>query len=187
MIVYQSTKNGFLQDVLSNEIDTKIHEAFFTHLGRHTSSSEVSSWKNSMMYMNNVLLDPDISSTAGISIEFQVPLTSKRVDFIITGLNELKEQQVIIIELKQWSNATLTIKDAIVKTWLHSSEVETAHPSYQAWSMERYSEPEVKSDTRIEFEVNEEVKYVDYLPLYSLKAACGAFGAWQVVEDAGCG
>jgi len=134
MIVYQSTKNGFLQDVLSNEIDTKIHEAFFIHLGRHTSSSEVISWKNSMMYMNNVLLDPDISSSAGISIEFQVPLTSKRVDFIITGLNEQKEQQVIIIELKQWSNATLSSKDAIVKTWLHSTEVEVAHPSYQAWS-----------------------------------------------------
>lgn len=134
MIVYQSTKRGFLHDVLSNEIDTKIHDAFFTHLGRHTSSSEVSSWKNSMMYMNNVLLDPEISSTAGISIEFQVPLTSKRIDFIITGLNEQKEQQVIIVELKQWSNATLTNKDAIVRTWLHNAEVETAHPSYQAWS-----------------------------------------------------
>ncbi|MDD4921742.1 MAG: DUF2075 domain-containing protein [Bacteroidales bacterium] len=134
MIVYQSTKNGFLQDVLSNEIDTKIHDAFYMHLGRHTSFSEVSSWKNSMMYMNNVLLDSEISDFAGISIEFQVPLTSKRIDFIITGLNEKKEGQIIIIELKQWSNATLTDKDAIVKTWLNSIETETAHPSYQAWS-----------------------------------------------------
>lgn len=134
MIVYQSNKNGFLQDVLSNEIDTKIHNAFRMHLGRDTSASEVASWTNSMMYMGNVLSDQRISDTAGISIEFQVPLTSKRIDFIITGLNEKKEEQVIIIELKQWSNATLTNKDAIVKTWLHGSEVETAHPSYQAWS-----------------------------------------------------
>jgi hypothetical protein len=134
MIVYQSNKNGFLQDVLSNEIDTKIHDAFRMHLGRDTSASEVASWTNSMMYMGNVLSDQEISDKAGISIEFQVPLTSKRIDFIITGLNEKKEEQVIIIELKQWSNATLTNKDAIVKTWLHGSEVETAHPSYQAWS-----------------------------------------------------
>jgi DUF2075 family protein len=134
MIVYQSNKSGFLQDVLSNEIDTKIHEAFYSHLGRYTSKSEVASWSNSMMYMNNVLTDPEIADTTGISIEFQVPLTSKRVDFIITGLNEKKEEQVIIIELKQWSNALMTCKDAIVKTWLGGVEREVSHPSYQAWS-----------------------------------------------------
>lgn len=134
MIVYQSNKSGFVQDVLLNQIDTKIHEAFYMHLGRHTSKSEVASWSNSMMYMNNVLADAEISDQAGISIEFQVPLTSKRVDFIITGLNEKKKEQVIIIELKQWSNAVLTSKDAIVKTWVGGTERELSHPSYQAWS-----------------------------------------------------
>jgi len=134
MIVYQSNKNGFIQDVLLNQIDTKIHEAFYMHLGRHTSQNEVTSWTNSMMYMNNVLADTDISDEAGISIEFQVPLTSKRVDFIITGLNEKKEEQVIIIELKQWSKAQMTSKDAIVRTWVGGNEREVSHPSYQAWS-----------------------------------------------------
>ena len=134
MIVYQSDKKGFLQDVLTNDIDTKIHKAFYAHLGRHTSHNEVLSWSNSMMFMNNILVDPDISNSAGISIEFQVPLTSKRIDFIITGLNEKKEEQVIIIELKQWSNAQRTNKDAIVRTRFQNGEVETAHPSYQAWS-----------------------------------------------------
>jgi hypothetical protein len=51
MIVYQSTKEGFLADVLNNEIDTKINQAFFEHLGRHTSPNEVLSWTNSMMHM----------------------------------------------------------------------------------------------------------------------------------------
>lgn len=134
MIVYQSNKSGFVQDVLLNQIDTKINEAFYMHLGRHTSKSEVASWGNSMMYMNNVLADTEISDQAGISIEFQVPLTSKRVDFIITGFNEQKKEQVIIIELKQWSNAVMTSKDAIVKTWVGGTERELSHPSYQAWS-----------------------------------------------------
>jgi len=134
MIVYQSNKYGFIQDVLSSEIETKIHDAFYMHLGRHTSPSEIASWKNSMRYMKDVVEDNEIADTTGISIEFQVPLTSKRVDFIITGLNEKKEEQVIIVELKQWENASITSKDAIVKTWLHGSETEVAHPSYQAWS-----------------------------------------------------
>jgi uncharacterized protein len=134
MIVYQSTKTGFLQDVLSNEIDTIIHQAYFDHLGRHTSPNEVLAWKNSMMYMNTLLLDNEIPDNSGISIEFQIPLTSLRIDFIITGLNEDRKAQVIIIELKQWSSAQLTDKDAIVKTRFQYGITETSHPSYQAWS-----------------------------------------------------
>lgn len=134
MIVYQSTKEGFLMDVLSNDIDTIIHNSYFEHLGRHTSRNEVLSWSNSMMYMNTILSDGEIPDNAGVSIEFQIPLTSKRIDFIITGINEDKKEQVLIIELKQWSSAQMTDKDAIVKTRFQFGESETAHPSYQAWS-----------------------------------------------------
>ncbi len=134
MIVYQSTKKGFLNDVLSNNISDIIHTAYYERLGRYTSKNEVNSWTNSMMYMNTILLDTQIPESAGISIEFQIPLTSKRIDFIITGLNDFKKEHVIVIELKQWSTANLTDKDAIVKTMFQHGESETAHPSYQAWS-----------------------------------------------------
>ena len=40
MIVYQSTKQGFRDDVFSNEIDKKILEAYKIHLGRSTSANE---------------------------------------------------------------------------------------------------------------------------------------------------
>ena len=134
MIVYQSTKEGFLNDVLSNDIDTIIHNSYFEHLGRYTSHNEVLSWSNSMMYMNTIISDIDIPTDVGISIEFQIPLTCKRIDFIITGLNQDKKEHVLIIELKQWTSAQLTEKDAIVKTRFQFGESETAHPSYQAWS-----------------------------------------------------
>jgi len=134
MIVYQSTKKGFLNDVLSNNISDIIHTAYYERLGRYTSRNEVNSWTNSMMYMNTILSDTQIPESIGISIEFQIPLTSKRIDFIITGLNDFKKEQVIVIELKQWSTAQITDKDAIVKTRFQHGESETAHPSYQAWS-----------------------------------------------------
>ena len=66
MIVYQSTKEGFLEDVLLNEIDTKINQAFYDHLGRHTSPNEVLSWTNSMMHMSNVLMDNEIAANANL-------------------------------------------------------------------------------------------------------------------------
>lgn len=134
MIVYQSTKQGFREDVFSNEIDKKILDAYVVHLGRQTSRNEILSWKNSMSYMDRILEDPEIPADSGISIEFQIPLTSKRIDFIITGQNEEQKEQAIIIELKQWSSAELTHKDALVKTCFQHGKSETTHPSYQAWS-----------------------------------------------------
>lgn len=134
MIVYQSDKDGFLNDVLSNNISDIIHTAYFTKLGRYTSNNEVLSWQNSMMYMNSVLSDEEIPNDAKVSIEFQIPLTSNRIDFIIAGNNHDYKEQVIIIELKQWSTASLTNEDAIIKTWFQHGEAKTAHPSYQAWS-----------------------------------------------------
>ncbi len=134
MIVYHSSKKTFLDDVLTNNIENIVHKAFFEHLGRHTSINEVNSWRNSISHMYRVMVDPEIPEDAGVSIEFQIPLTSKRIDFIVSGLNDKQQEQVIIIELKQWSSASLTQKDGIVETWINHAKTETAHPSYQAWS-----------------------------------------------------
>ena len=92
------------------------------------------SWQNSMRFMGAVLNDNEIPSDSGISIEYHIPQTSKRIDFLITGQNEKQEDQVIIIELKQWETAELTDKDAVVKTRFQHGVAETSHPSYQAWS-----------------------------------------------------
>lgn len=134
MIVYYSTKKGFLNDVYNGTIADDIDNAFYDHLGRHTSPNEYNSWKNSMMYMNMVMNMPNVPDDVGVAIEYQVPLTSKRVDFIISGLDQNKTGSIIIIELKQWEKAELTDKPAIVRTRFQSGEREVAHPSYQAWS-----------------------------------------------------
>jgi DUF2075 family protein len=134
MIIYQSTKETFLNDILSNNIDNIINEAYVKITGRHVGQAEKSSWKNSMMYMNNVLLDTEIPAESGITIEYQIPQTSKRIDFIVSGLDENKIEHAILIELKQWSKVQLTDKDGIVSTYLGGGLREVSHPSYQAWS-----------------------------------------------------
>lgn len=137
MIIYQATKEKFLHHLLSNEIHEIIEETYTQKTGRRVAKNEVRSWQESLRYMGAVLDDCEIPEDAGISIEFAIPQTSKRVDFIITGLNAAKEDQVIIVELKQWESAEITVKDAIVKTRFQYGVGETSHPSYQAWS---YSE-----------------------------------------------
>lgn len=134
MIVYHTTKEGFMADILSNDIDQIIHDAFYERLGRHTSGSEVQSWKHSLTIMHAIIVDQEIPMNAGITIEYQIPLSSNRVDFIISGYNDERQKKVIIIELKQWETAEKTEKDAIVKTRFKKGLTEVTHPSYQALS-----------------------------------------------------
>lgn len=134
MIIYRATKKQFVDDVFNNTIADNIDNAFVEHLGRHTSPNEVRSWQNSMQYMYKVVNIPDLPDEVGVAIEYQIPLTAKRVDFIISGLNAQKKEQVIIIELKQWEEAEPTQKPGIVVTRFQHGKAETAHPSYQAWS-----------------------------------------------------
>ena len=137
MIIYQSNKQNFIKDLISNEIHEIIETTYTSKTGHRVAKNELRSWKESMRYMGAVLNDEEIPSDAGVSIEYTIPQTSKRIDFILTGQDIKNNDQVIIIELKQWESAELTDKDAIVKTRFQYGVVETSHPSYQAWS---YSE-----------------------------------------------
>ena len=134
MIIYRATKKQFVDDVFNNTIADNIDQAFFEHLGRHTSPNEVRSWENSMQFMYKVVNISELPDEVGIAIEYQIPLTAKRVDFIISGLNANKKEQIIIIELKQWEVAEPTSKPGVVVTRFQQGKAEVAHPSYQAWS-----------------------------------------------------
>lgn len=134
MIVYQESCETFMADVRESNIDFVIHNQFQQKLNHRTSESEVNSWKNSMQYMKNVLEVAEVPRDAMVTIECQIPQTSKRIDFILTGLDEKKQSNAVIIELKQWSEAESTTKDAVVRTFVGGGTREVSHPSYQAWS-----------------------------------------------------
>ena len=134
MIVYHASKKRFLDDVFNGTIADDIDNAFVVHLGRHTSPNEILSWKNSMMHIYKVVNTDEIPDESDVAVEYQIPLTSKRIDFIISGLDGSGKENIVIIELKQWEHAGLSEKPGIVQTRFQHGESETAHPSYQAWS-----------------------------------------------------
>ena len=135
MIVYEATKQLFVEDVVQDRIEENIDKKFYEKMGYHTSESERKAWNNSMQYMMKVLIDNNIPRNVGIAIEFKIPNTSKRVDFIITGKDGQLKNTAIIVELKQWTEADMVIgKDGIVQTFTGHAIREVAHPSYQAWS-----------------------------------------------------
>ena len=88
------------------------------------------------MVMNNVLCNNSgIDQDIHVAIEYQIPLTSKRVDFLVTGYDDKGKENVVIVELKQWAKVEMVddLCDHSIMSDLKSHEP-TAHPSYQAYS-----------------------------------------------------
>jgi hypothetical protein len=134
MIVYQTTKNGFLEDVSNGCIEDIIRESVKQKLNKNVGNNEYLSWKNSLGSMYHVINSELIPNNSGIAIEYSIPRTKNRIDFIITGQDENNNDKVIIIELKQWTDIQMTDKDAMVITRFQQGLSEELHPSYQAWS-----------------------------------------------------
>lgn len=134
MLVYSGTKQQFDRDVLSNKIAPKIDRELINRGIAHNNYSEYLSWENSLTKMQNVLNTSDFSDNLQIAIEYQIPLTSKRVDFMIAGADDFDKEHVIIIELKQLEEASKTNTNGIVKAFTGGSVKAVAHPSYQAYT-----------------------------------------------------
>lgn len=153
MIIYENTKNGFVNDVRSGMIAQKVQRAFETHNLAHNNDAEFRAWNNSLMYMRNVLDDDDISGDVKLAIEYQVPLTSKRVDFLIAGVDEFESNNVVVIELKQWEDSGMTSRPDVVTAFTGGANRAVCHPSYQAYSyakiIENFNESVYKEDIRL--------------------------------------
>ncbi len=134
MLVYEGIKSGFIDDVDLGIIADKIRNKYIEIVKRRPSAPEFNSWKNSMQYMRGVLSDEDIPNNTGIAIEYNIPPTGCRIDFMMSGYNRDKSN-VVIIELKQWDKATEVEKmDGVYKvnTYTGGGLRDVNHPSYQA-------------------------------------------------------
>ncbi|MEE8717203.1 MAG: DUF2075 domain-containing protein [Coriobacteriales bacterium] len=135
MLVYTGTKSSFMRDVENDDIAPIIEKNVLQKMHRKTNAPEFRSWQNSMQYMYKVVNDADIPDDCGVAIEYNVPLTDKRVDFILSGLDGDGRENADIIELKQWESAeAVPGMEAVVRTYVGGARREVTHPSYQAWS-----------------------------------------------------
>jgi len=135
VIVYQATKSTFLHDTDHAQIEDVVERAFVQRTGRYAAQSEFKSWRNSLAAMARVLRDSEIPDDIGVGVEFGIPQTSKRIDFILSGKADDGTPHLVIVELKQWSSSRVSEKDGIIVANRGGrSETEGPHPSYQAWS-----------------------------------------------------
>ncbi|QGS52068.1 DUF2075 domain-containing protein [Spiroplasma tabanidicola] len=138
MIIYRNNVDGFNEDVDNGILIEKIKEELKFKMNKKVNINEENSWNNSLREMRIVFSDNDISKNIGVAIEYNLPRSSKRIDIILSGLNDEK-RRIIIIELKQWQECIKVIgSDMIVDTYVGGRRREVSHPSYQAFAYGRF-------------------------------------------------
>lgn len=140
MIVYSGNKRLFIEDVRDGVIADKIQTLLRERGLSGGQDREFDSWHNSMQFMRNIVDDPEIADDVQVAIEYNIPHTSKRVDFIILGSDEAGKDNIVIVELKQWSQAEI-VDDQMhycVRTYVANDNRIVCHPSYQAFSYSRF-------------------------------------------------
>ena len=134
MIIYNKTLGEFRNHVTLNMMQGLLLNALREKGLSGGSPSEVNAWNNSLHFMKDVLEDAYFDINCQVAIEYNIPQTSKRVDFMIMG-NNGNEDHVVIVELKQWAKVNKVDDNCghSIMSDLKSHEP-VAHPSYQAYS-----------------------------------------------------
>ena len=110
MLIYAGTKSDFMIDTENDCLETKLYENIKLKMNRTTGLSELNAWRNSLKEMYITLNDSDIPKDAGVAIEYNIPQTSKRVDFLISGYGLNGKGNVVIVELKQWEMEAIVLE-----------------------------------------------------------------------------
>jgi uncharacterized protein len=137
MRLYAGMSRDFIQDTAHNQIAGKLSDSFFRHFRFRPSPAEVNSWRNSLRAVSQVFQLGNLEDY-GVILEYQLPLTSKRLDCLICGRDEAGQDRAVIIELKQWERCSAAVGENLVTTWLGGAEREILHPSVQVRQYQWY-------------------------------------------------
>ena len=136
MIVYSATKAQFNDDVNLNRISDIILQNLWEKNIAGGQMAEYHSWQNSLHFVRSAIDDPDIPGDVEVAVEYQIPRTSKRVDFMIAGADKDNRSNVVVVELKQWDKAEKVddIMQHSVRAFTGGAKRIVNHPSYQAYA-----------------------------------------------------
>lgn len=139
MRLYAGLSTDFIRDTTHNQIAERLREAFFHYFRYNPSPAEVNAWRNSLRAMKDVL-DLARLYDHGILLEYQLPLSSKRIDCMVCGRDSNVADQAVIVELKQWEHCAPSEAEKLVSSWVGGRQREMLHPSVQVGQYRQYLE-----------------------------------------------
>ncbi|MBQ1035109.1 DUF2075 domain-containing protein [Micromonospora sp. C81] len=101
MSAFRTSADGLLRLAGAGMLEDRIVE----QIGRNVSPAERRSWSRSLEVLGQDLADAGLGQVEML-VEYQLPLTSKRVDVILAGADpKTTDDSYVVVELKQWSYA----------------------------------------------------------------------------------
>jgi hypothetical protein len=137
--LYQGTTEQFMADATHARLADLLSERFFHEFRYKPGISEVNAWRNSLLAMSSVLQLADLRDQ-GILVELKLPLSSKRLDVLLTGSNpSTGSDSAVIVELKQWTEVGLSsVTDCVTVAYGGGHQKDVLHPSRQVAQYQRY-------------------------------------------------
>jgi DUF2075 family protein len=130
MQLYAGSTTDFVKDSIQHLVAEKLGESYYQYFRYRASVSEFASWQNSLTALTTQIQYAGLRDQ-GIALELKLPLTSARLDALITGTDIAGTDQAVIVELKQWSSVEPCDIDNTVLTQLGGQLREVPHPSNQ--------------------------------------------------------
>lgn len=137
MHLYSGTSVDFIDQAQRNLIASRLSDRFFEQLRYRPSDSEVRSWQNSLTRMATVM-ELGTFTDQGVIVEYQLPLTSKRLDVMLTGHGAGGIPGAAIVELKQWDRVEPSPILECVATFVGGRVRDVLHPSHQSHGYRQY-------------------------------------------------
>ncbi len=92
-------------------------------------------WINSLEYISNILEKSNIPDNCSIAVEYNIPMTNQRIDFLLTGYDKNNNKNIILFEFKQWSVVNeVEGSNVLLETFVGKSNKQVLHPAYQVWT-----------------------------------------------------
>jgi hypothetical protein len=122
---------------VSKTLVEKLSAQMLFQMGNSPSPAEKRSWENSLVEISELFIQCGLGDV-NLLVEYQLPYSSKRIDVIALGSSPKNESPtVIVIELKQWTNASI-IEGALDSLKIDSyGNTPILHPAVQ---VSRYCE-----------------------------------------------
>lgn len=165
MRLYAGSAQEFVSDVTHNLLSDKLNESFTAYYGRRPAPSEITSWTNSLQFVKT-LVDESKLYDAMLVLEFELPYSTMRIDCLFFGGGVKGEDNVVLMELKQWSNVKDCEIDGNVVVYMGHAERQVPHPSQQVGEYRDYLQDFV---TFFEEEPNVKLSSCVYCHNYSKK------------------
>jgi len=132
MILYEETIERFNEDVMQNCIADRAAEKYRAYYNRNPGVSEYRAWAYSLAILNNSFIYAGLKDNH-VVVEYELPYASQRIDVLLFGHDADRKENVVILELKQWSNDNVkeSESEGNVKVNYKGSWIEQPHPALQ--------------------------------------------------------